>query len=364
MAAFGPVDFLLAILEAVVAGELIYDLDSKSGLPTVQANWSRSQGAKGGEQLNEGIRYLDLRVVKYKDSNGGDYVLSHSMTGEHLDDVLDDVGNFIRGNPNEFVIIDVNKVFMEGAQNDKSFDHAAFIQYAKGRLESKLGEGCLIPRDTGSLKLNDLWSGKGRIVFFYCNHDTVKGDGELWFHCARDSFDMGDYSMDVNSDSASWVINPWPDTDSTDYLIDVWGDFKDAHGAELEIRRSEGCFFVMQSQMTDQSKDDEPQRNQSMVYGGLAWLARKHKHQFIVGPILWTATEKAAGESPDDIPVNLEGLAWESNPVFFDAVSKDARLQALVYEDLNVVTCDFATYPMLPTATRDRARRSSTSPRP
>ncbi len=345
MAEFGPVDFLLAILSGVVAGELIYDMDSKSGLATVQADWSRSQAVKIGQQLNEGIRYIDLRVVKEKDEHGGEYVLSHSMTGEHLDDVLGDVKNFHISNASEFVLLDVNKVFNEGSQTDYLFDHAAFIQYVK----NKLGADCLIPRSTGSLKLDDLWQGKGRIVLFYCDHDTVSADADLWYHCARDSFDLGDYSQDPNASNASWVINPWPDTDSPDYLIDVWTGFARDHSSDLEKLRSEGCFFVMQSQMTDQSKSDPPQRNRSMVLGGLAWLARKHKHQFILGPILWAATQKAAGKSPDDVPVSLEGLAQESNPIFFDAVLKVTALHDFVLNDLNVVTCDFATDPLLPT---------------
>ncbi|MEW6554170.1 MAG: hypothetical protein AB1384_07795, partial [Actinomycetota bacterium] len=343
---FGPVDFLIVVILGIVAGELAYDLGSKSGLATVQANWSRAQGAKIGEQLNEGIRYLDLRVVKYKDSNGGDYVLSHSMTGEHLDDVLQDVKNFHASNPTEFIILDINKVFMEQSQDDSNFDHAAFIQH----LKSKLGTDCLIPRTAGSLKLDDLWKDpKRRIIIFYCNHDTVAADTSLWFHCGRDSFDFDDYSMDPNSSKASWIMNPWPDTDSTDYLIDEWRDFARDHSGDVQTIRDNGSFFVMQSQMTDQSKKDAPQRNQSMVLGGLAWLARKHKHQFIVGPILWAATKGAAGKSPDEVPVCLEELAEESNPDFFQAALSDSYLHDFALEQLNIVTCDFATEPLLPT---------------
>ncbi len=350
----GPVDFLVAVVVGIVAGELAWDIGDKSGLLTIQSDWSRSQGDKIGEQLNEGIRYFDLRVVKYKDSNGGDYVLSHSMTGEHLDDVLDDIKRFSDRNPSEFILLDVNKVHMEKSQTDYLFDHAAFIEH----VENRLGAERLIPRDVASLKLDDLWNDsahpKRRIVLFYCHHDTVKSDTRLWYHCARDSFDLGDYSQDTGSDSASWVINPWPDTDNPDYLIYVWRNFASSHSADLERLRQKGVFFVMQSQMTDQSKNekngDEPQqRNSSMLLGGLAWLARLHHHQFIAGPILWALTEKLAGKSPDDVPIGLEGLAQESNPKFFQAVISDTTLQDFVKRELNIVTCDFATDPLLPT---------------
>eukprot|EP00985_Skeletonema_marinoi_P016129 scaffold8574_cov85-Skeletonema_marinoi.AAC.3 len=56
------------------------------------------------QQLNEGARYLDVRICGHKD----DIVISHGIVkGGKLSDVVDEVGAFLCDNPKEFVIVEI-----------------------------------------------------------------------------------------------------------------------------------------------------------------------------------------------------------------------------------------------------------------
>lgn len=332
--------FILAVVVGVVAGELTYDIYSRNGLPQVQANWSKAQPGTIGEQLNDGIRYVDLRVVR---ENDGTYVLSHSMTGEKLADVLNDVVNFSKSQTKEFILLDFNHVYNEGKTDASGFDHGALIKYVKDRIGSNL-----IPRtgDPNALVLNTLWKSSPRIVMFYCDKGTVDANSDLWHHCASGSFNVSDYQT---ADNPSQMINPWANTDSADYLKTEWTNFATGQKAALEAARAKGAFFTLQAQLTDQQDNNPPQSNRSVITGSLAWLARHHTGQFITGAILKAVTKAIAGKDMDDVPISLEEMAEESNPAFFDALLKDSTLQQFVKDDLNVIIADFATDPLLPT---------------
>ena len=56
------------------------------------------------QQLNEGARYLDVRICGHKD----DIVISHGIVkGGKLSDVVDEVEAFLCDNPKEFVIVEI-----------------------------------------------------------------------------------------------------------------------------------------------------------------------------------------------------------------------------------------------------------------
>lgn len=69
--------------------------------PRLITNYTKTQKYNISEQLNMGVRYLDLRISFYDNK----YFVSHTYLCNSLDDTLTDIKLFILQNPHEFLII-------------------------------------------------------------------------------------------------------------------------------------------------------------------------------------------------------------------------------------------------------------------
>jgi hypothetical protein len=70
-------------------------------LPIIVANLTVNQKLTVYQQLNAGVRYLDLRISKFN----GQYYCSHRYICNKLDTILAQINKFVGENPGEFVII-------------------------------------------------------------------------------------------------------------------------------------------------------------------------------------------------------------------------------------------------------------------
>lgn len=77
------------------------------------------------EQLNDGVRYLDIRLRHYKDA----LVVHHGSVYQHLNfnDVLQSVTDFLILHPSETVLMEVSKEY-QSAENTRTFEQT-FITY-------------------------------------------------------------------------------------------------------------------------------------------------------------------------------------------------------------------------------------------
>lgn len=123
-------------------------------------NWAKTQQMNIRQQLNAGIRALDLRICRFRNISGyddHDVRIIHSLYGPKIDNVLQQVQDFMADNPMEIVILVIGTNLVSDAMSTKS---NTLLCELIGRLfgpGSRLGD-VLVPRGEGvHYTLNELW---------------------------------------------------------------------------------------------------------------------------------------------------------------------------------------------------------------
>ena len=122
------------------------------------SDWTRTQALTIRQQLEHGVRYIDLRVSKCVRDNK--YYIVHSFCGPQLEDVLGEIGTFVAEHVGECLLVEVDPV--------SEVDHYEL----HGIFESKLSN-FLLKREQGSPPLSPLLltishlMRKGRIILLY-----------------------------------------------------------------------------------------------------------------------------------------------------------------------------------------------------
>ncbi|KAK7871441.1 hypothetical protein R5R35_010827 [Gryllus longicercus] len=134
---------------------------------TIVEKYSITQEEDIGTQLRLGVRYLDIRVGHYP-STSARWWVNHGVVRLHpLQDVVDDVKDFIRNHPNEVVIFDVQE-FPVGFGEDLSV-HRALVAF----LSEELAE-LAAPKALGwDATLARVWAQRGRVVLAYDRADVI-----------------------------------------------------------------------------------------------------------------------------------------------------------------------------------------------
>ena len=132
----------------------------------------RTQSMSLRDQLNLGIRVLDLRIGQNKPGN---YVISHDQyrTRYSLSDALQEIVGFIRGTGKEIVILDFHR-FNNLGQGDFDFDQL------KAQVKGLLEGYCLLPVSQGHT-LSEIWQtcGRQRIVVAW-NDNGTRDAAYMW----------------------------------------------------------------------------------------------------------------------------------------------------------------------------------------
>lgn len=110
----------------------------------IVADWAVTASDNCYQQMNSGIRYLDLRVREHK----GDLILLHALVGARFEDCLVQVKQFMDENPKEIVFLDAANI-PGGSYNDTMFN--LFDQYFGNR---KPANG----KSFAELTLDELWA--------------------------------------------------------------------------------------------------------------------------------------------------------------------------------------------------------------
>lgn len=137
--------------------------------------WIRTQSLSLRDQLNSGIRALDLRIGQ---NRPGDYIISHDTwrTRYTLSQALKEVTDFIHANSKELVVLDFHR-FNNLGKGDFDFDQL------KAQVKDSL-QGFSLPVTEGSGKtLKELWqgaaSGQQRVVVTW-NDDASIDSSYMW----------------------------------------------------------------------------------------------------------------------------------------------------------------------------------------
>eukprot|EP00429_Kryptoperidinium_foliaceum_P025007 CAMPEP_0176147498 /NCGR_PEP_ID=MMETSP0120_2-20121206/75192_1 /TAXON_ID=160619 /ORGANISM="Kryptoperidinium foliaceum, Strain CCMP 1326" /LENGTH=447 /DNA_ID=CAMNT_0017484117 /DNA_START=65 /DNA_END=1408 /DNA_ORIENTATION=- len=123
------------------------------------------------EQLERGIRYLDLRVGYHPESDS--FATCHGVFCVDVKEVLQELAEFLEANPKEVVIVEFKKLYgMDEQQNQ------ALVQIIDEALGAKMANFFECPP---TAPLNDFWEKGYQAVVLYQNFDFVKeSNGKLW----------------------------------------------------------------------------------------------------------------------------------------------------------------------------------------
>jgi len=78
--------------------------------------WAKAQSLDVGEQLERGVRYVDLRAGWDKPS--GAWKIHHALTGQLVDEVLEQVKVFLTKHTSEVVIVELSHFFGKPSEDD------------------------------------------------------------------------------------------------------------------------------------------------------------------------------------------------------------------------------------------------------
>jgi hypothetical protein len=190
--------------------QVLLDILGTRVMQNVMANWGVAQGENFLQQLQGGIRYLDLRVQ----SSGGNLNFVHGLVSAPVSDLVSQLVDFYNDSQyaNEVVILDFNHFYN---MSSADFDTLANM------LNTSLGNK-LVPNTTGvNVTLNQLWATSGRIIVFFDDAASVQKHNFLW--------------------SESGISSPWPNVTTSSALHTALNG---------ELPNTSSGFFVLQGLLT------------------------------------------------------------------------------------------------------------------
>ena len=164
-------------------------------------DWAKCQDLNFTQQLEAGIRYLDLRVSA-KGCCDNELYLHHTMFSLRVQDMANAVAVFLQEHDKEVVLLDFNHV-----ENLSEEQHEQCITILRRTFGDKM---CKYPADVEPITLNYLWENKFQVVIFY-HDDNARVDQDLW--------PGGD------------IPSPWPNVTDTVKLVEYLEKNYD-HGRE------------------------------------------------------------------------------------------------------------------------------------
>ncbi len=134
------------------------------------AYWSKTQPLTIKQQLDQGIRYLDLRLC---DKNGEVYSC-HGKYSDNISTIIQQVKAFTDDpeNKNEIILLDMNHFY-----NMSRGEHALVIHLLLSQLGDKIADSYAF---NASTPLNQFWEKNKQIIVIYHNKEQAKHYPQLW----------------------------------------------------------------------------------------------------------------------------------------------------------------------------------------
>lgn len=216
------------------------------------AKWSKTQNLDIYQQLKAGVRYFDLRV-EYSRKNDSIY-LCHGLRGNDIADEFKDIKLFLKNNPNEVIILDINHFY--------AFDNDAHTKLLK--LVCKNFDSMLVNRtdwnnNISTLTLKKLRGRKQNVIVLYGSQKVYALDDAVNAYARKPSFAKSDNLISsadilnekVNSDKAFNVDDYdflWNQTN----IISYWANKANIEDLIYNLetfnskRTNANCFNVVQ----------------------------------------------------------------------------------------------------------------------
>ncbi|OUS27602.1 hypothetical protein A9Q99_14260 [Gammaproteobacteria bacterium 45_16_T64] len=219
----------------------------------VVAGWSKTQACNIAQQLDGGIRYLDLRLEWHKDQ----VWIVHGMFSDTLENVLQDIGTFSEAHPQEIVILDfqeLTSVEYYGATHDL--------------IQTQLSGQMLSSQWGAESTLHQLWdANEGNIIAVMNGSQMADLSEDYWYRGAT-----------LESD--------WANSGNADVVR--------AHVTNAIENRADGQFSVAQAVVTGNASSII-----AGIFGGPNTLLKFNQ------PIADEINTWVAGWVDDGLPVNI-----------------------------------------------------------
>jgi len=151
----------------------------KIGLGQILEKWSKAQGESVLAQLEDGVRFLDLRII-YRDSKKQFYTV-HSLYGPSVHDILSQIARFVNSNPKEIIVIQVGD-FRYMPHNDKN--HHDLIRHFQEMFGDKL-----VTKSLGlATPITTLWQQKKQVIIIYNNNAIADQYDTIFSEASIDSY--------------------------------------------------------------------------------------------------------------------------------------------------------------------------------
>jgi len=126
-------------------------------------------------QLNNGIRYFDMRVL-YDDGN---LYLIHTLKGPDVFAEINAINSYLRRNPREIVILDFNHFYTQGGSGSEIPED--MNEALAKHINHTLGDMMIPPPDdVNELTIGDIWEVGHQVVVFYKNPPDGVDTSKFW----------------------------------------------------------------------------------------------------------------------------------------------------------------------------------------
>ncbi|KAK3610559.1 hypothetical protein CHS0354_008995 [Potamilus streckersoni] len=182
--------------------------------------WSKTQNLSIKEQLEAGIRYLDIRIAVHPLNN--DFCFVHGLYGGPISSAMDAVKTFLEKNRKEIVILDFNHFY-----NMDLTDHENLLRQIISTFDAIIIHPVFIIEH--DMTLTSLWNKKGRVIICYQNDISSAKYNLFW--------------------PKNKMESRWPNKNSSEFLISF---HENIYGTET---RSTTDFYIWQGVLTPTGKD-------------------------------------------------------------------------------------------------------------
>lgn len=307
---------------------------------TIAANWGKTQNLDTIGQLEDGIRYLDLRILKHK----GEFVIVHGLVSVTLDSVLLQLQQWVQAHPREIVVVEF---CLRGDLVSDTNQQEEMNSLVTSRIGSALLSGNHSP---AAVTMGDIWAAGKTIV------GIVSGDylADTYDHYWKQEDALsGSYA---NTTSVSYLY-----TNQTEKLSGR--DLSKLHHTSVTLTPStrDVVDSIFLGNLTDASIWDLVQKIRYCPGEWIpGWLSQGLKVNIVIGDYYETtslvASCIAANMAPPPAPSSSLEAAWAPGLTWiYDDDGSGAD------EDLSVWSPDLSALPgFVPLG--DRAVRSHTAP--
>ncbi|VDN60242.1 unnamed protein product [Dracunculus medinensis] len=193
-------------------------------------NWSKDQKLTITEQLETGVRYLDLNIAYFRDS----ITIIHGLTCCEARDLFKEILDFINIHPKEVLIIDINRFYDFNEEH-----HEKLFNLLDTMFGDKLIHQPSTVRSILSCSLNKIWNGNGRVIVFYQKPVPSSSVNEINGHAGPSEV----LKLPNHVWSRQFIKNPWPRTEDARKMVEEVSEI-------IREREIENGFLACQAIVT------------------------------------------------------------------------------------------------------------------